>query len=124
MKSHKFWRFELVLDKIEVGCYCVCTSILVAPRRKPSLIETIYRTESWPDLGAQWPAMESSPEREQRGRRRGCGLAIGEGALGGMQRRGGRGAMGSASISQVRHVLLCVPERRKGRGERKEKLEK
>jgi hypothetical protein len=41
MKSHKFWRFELVLDKIEVGCYCACTSILVAPRRKPSLIETI-----------------------------------------------------------------------------------
>jgi hypothetical protein len=68
--------------------------------------------------------MESSPERERRGRRRGCGLAIGEGALGGMQRRGGRGAMGSASISQVRPVLLCVRERRKGRGERKEKTRK
>jgi hypothetical protein len=34
------------------------------------------------------------------------------------------GHMGSASIRQVRPMLLCVHERRKGRGERKEKLEK
>jgi hypothetical protein len=68
MKSHEIRRLELVLDKIEAGIAreSSCASVLVAPRRKPSLVENFHR-EATAELKL-YAGHGSSPGEEGRGR--------------------------------------------------------
>jgi hypothetical protein len=60
-----------------------CASVLIVPRRKMTLVGDLHRRAAMAGLRALWPAMESSPGREEmrREKSRGVGrlLAVGGG---------------------------------------------
>jgi hypothetical protein len=100
-----------------------CASVLVIPRRKMSLCETLHRRRPWLESELPWQPMGSSPERGRREtgkRKQGHGLGATWGAA--------RGAMGlllsllvCAAVAGC--FVLAVPEKKEG-GRRKREIKK
>jgi hypothetical protein len=70
IKSHKIQRLELVLNKIETGNSkrkVVCIRF-GCPMKKMALVESSHGRVEMTGVGAPWPAMRSSREKERRGR--------------------------------------------------------
>jgi hypothetical protein len=103
-----------------------CASVLIVPRRKMTLVGDLHRRAAMAGLRALWPAMESSPGREEmrREKSRGCGgtgvgrlLAVG----GGGTPRGELHGDGALGPTRVGASLLPSWGRRGRRRERKGK---
>jgi hypothetical protein len=102
-----------------------CTSVLVVPRTKPSLVDAFHGRRPLANLRASLPAMGSSPEGEER---RGAGGTDGYGGEGrgrhGDAARRGRGAQPCTGVRELAAVLcweLLREEERKEERERERK---